>query len=83
MHGHSQEGTKKKLFQNLFKLMFKKYNKKCKVGEGHFTSYFYKNQNSINCVMIVKVMCVLRKPKQEVTTSWQALNMNGPCVIYF
>jgi len=25
-----------------FKLMFNKYNKQCKVGEGHFNSYFYK-----------------------------------------
>jgi len=33
---------KKILFQNLFKLMFNKYNKQCKVGEGHFNSYFYK-----------------------------------------
>jgi hypothetical protein len=30
------------LFQNLFKLMFNKYNKQCKVGEGHLNSYFYK-----------------------------------------
>jgi hypothetical protein len=30
------------LFQNLLKLMFNKYNKQCKVGEGHFNSYFYK-----------------------------------------
>jgi len=30
------------LFQNPFKLMFNKYNKQCKVGEGHFNSYFYK-----------------------------------------
>ncbi len=29
------------LFQNLFKLMFNKYNKQCKVGEGHLNSYFY------------------------------------------
>jgi hypothetical protein len=42
MHDHNQEGTKKKLFQNLFKLMFNKYNKQCKVGEGHLNSYFYK-----------------------------------------
>jgi len=28
-------------FENLFKLMFNKYNKQCKVGEGH-NSYFYK-----------------------------------------
>jgi hypothetical protein len=47
------------LFQNLFKLMFNKYNKQCKVGERHLNSYFYKNQNSIRCVMILKVMCVL------------------------
>ncbi len=32
----------KKLFQNPFKLMFNKYNKQCKVGEGHLNSYFYK-----------------------------------------
>jgi len=30
------------LFQNLFKLMFNKYNKQCKVGEGHLNSYFCK-----------------------------------------
>ncbi len=31
---------KKKLFKkNLFKLMFNKYNKQCKVGEGHLNSY--------------------------------------------
>ncbi len=30
------------LFQNLFKLMFNKYNKQCKVGERHLNSYFYK-----------------------------------------
>jgi len=33
---------KKFLFQNPFKLMFNKYNKQCKVGEGHLNSYFYK-----------------------------------------
>jgi hypothetical protein len=32
MHGHSQEGTNKILFQNPFKLMFNKYSKQCKVG---------------------------------------------------
>jgi hypothetical protein len=42
MHGHSQEGTKFFLFQNPFKLTFNKYNKQCKVGEGHFNPYFYK-----------------------------------------
>jgi hypothetical protein len=41
MHGHSQGGTKEKMFQNPFKLMFNKYNKECEVGEGHFNSYFY------------------------------------------
>ncbi len=30
------------LFQNSFKLMFNKYNKQCKVGEGHLNSYCYK-----------------------------------------
>jgi hypothetical protein len=30
------------LFQNPFKLMFNKYNKQCKVGEGHLNSHFYK-----------------------------------------
>jgi hypothetical protein len=29
------------LFQNLFKLMVNKCDKQCKVGEGHFNSYFY------------------------------------------
>jgi hypothetical protein len=47
------------LFQNPFKFMFNKYNKQFKVGEGHFNSYFYKNQNFIRCVMILKLMCVL------------------------
>jgi hypothetical protein len=47
------------LFQNPFKLMFNKYNKQCKVGEGHLNSYFYKNQNFIRCVMILKIMRVL------------------------
>ncbi len=30
------------LFQNPLKLMFNKYNKQCKVGEGHLISYFHK-----------------------------------------
>jgi hypothetical protein len=30
------------LFQDPFKLMFSKYNKHYKVGEGHLNSYFYK-----------------------------------------
>ncbi len=47
------------LFQNLFKLMFSKYNKQCKVGEGRFIHIFMKNQNFIRCVTILKVMCVL------------------------
>jgi hypothetical protein len=47
------------LFQNPFKLMFNKYNKQCKVGEGHLNLYFHTSQNSIRCVMILKVMCVL------------------------
>jgi len=42
MHGHSQEGTKQNFVSNFFKLMFNKYNKQCKVGEGHLNSYFYK-----------------------------------------
>jgi hypothetical protein len=29
------------LFQNPFKVTFNKYNKQCKVGEGHLNSYFY------------------------------------------
>jgi transglutaminase/protease-like cytokinesis protein 3 len=29
------------LFQNLFKLMFNKYDKQCKMVEGHLNSYFY------------------------------------------
>jgi hypothetical protein len=29
------------LFQFFLKLMFNKYNKQCKVGEGHLNSYFY------------------------------------------
>jgi hypothetical protein len=29
------------LFQNPFKLMFNKYNKKCKVGQWHLNSYFF------------------------------------------
>ncbi len=33
------------LFQNLFKLLFNKYNKQCKVGEGHLNSfYFFKSK---------------------------------------
>jgi len=32
----------KHFFKNLFKLMFNKYNKQCKMGEGHLNSYFYK-----------------------------------------
>jgi hypothetical protein len=35
MHGHSQEGTKQNFGSNFKKLMFNKYFKKCKVGEGH------------------------------------------------
>ncbi len=30
------------LFQIPFKVMFNKYNKQCKVGEGHLNSYIYK-----------------------------------------
>ncbi len=45
-------------FQNSFKLMFNKYNKQCKVGEWHLNSFCFLNQNSIRCVMILKVMCV-------------------------
>ncbi len=51
--------NKKKICFKFFKLMFNKYNKQCKVGEGHLNSYFLKNKNSIRCVMILKVMCVL------------------------
>ncbi len=47
------------LFQNPFKLMFNKYNKQCKVGEGHLNSYFYKKSKFYKCVMILKVLCVL------------------------
>ncbi len=47
------------LLQNLFKLMSNKYNKQYKVSEKHFNSYFYKIQNFIRCVMILKGMCVL------------------------
>jgi hypothetical protein len=47
------------LFQNLFKLMLNKYNKQCKVGEGHFNSYFYKKSKFYKVRMIFKVMCVL------------------------
>jgi hypothetical protein len=46
MHNHNQEGINKILFQNLFKLMFNKYSKQCKMGEGHFNSYFYKKLKS-------------------------------------
>jgi len=43
MHGHSQEKTTQFFFfQNPFKLMLNKYNRQCKVGEGHLSSYFYK-----------------------------------------
>jgi len=38
----AKKEQKKKLFQNPFKLMFNKYNKQCKMGEGHLNSYFYK-----------------------------------------
>jgi len=42
INGKSQGGKKKKKrFENPFKLMFNKYNKQCKVGEGHLNSYFY------------------------------------------
>jgi len=47
------------LFQNPFKLMFNKYNKQCKAGEGHSIYVFIKNQNFIRCVMILKIICVL------------------------
>jgi len=46
MHCNSQEGTNKILFENPFKLMFNKYSKLCKVGEGHPNSYFYKKPKS-------------------------------------
>jgi hypothetical protein len=59
MHGHSQEETKQNFVSNFFKLMFNKYNKQCKVGEGHLNSYFYKNKFFIRCVMILKIMGVL------------------------
>jgi hypothetical protein len=49
----------KMLFQNLFKLMFNKSNKQCKVVKGISIHIFIKNQNFIRCVMILKVMCVL------------------------
>jgi hypothetical protein len=39
--------------------MFNKYNKQCKVGEGHLNSYFYKKSKFYKCVMILKVLCVL------------------------
>jgi hypothetical protein len=38
----AKKEQKKFLFQNPFKLMFNKYNKQCKVNEGHVNSYFYK-----------------------------------------
>jgi hypothetical protein len=42
MHGHSQEGTKQTFVSIFFKqLMFNKYNKQCKVGEGHLNSFFF------------------------------------------
>jgi hypothetical protein len=41
MHGHSQEGTKQNFVSKLFELMFNKYNKQCKVGEGHLNSYIF------------------------------------------
>jgi hypothetical protein len=47
------------LFQNLFTLMFNKYYKQCKVGKGISIHIFIKNQNFMNCVMILKIMCFL------------------------
>jgi hypothetical protein len=46
MHGHSQEGRNFFFFENLLKLMFNKYSKQCKVGEGHLHSYLYKKPKS-------------------------------------
>jgi hypothetical protein len=40
--GITKKEQNKILFQNLFKLMFNWYNKQCKVGEGHFNSFFNK-----------------------------------------
>jgi hypothetical protein len=37
------------LFQNPFKLMFNKYIKQCKVGEGHLNHIFIQKHNSIRC----------------------------------
>jgi hypothetical protein len=42
MHGHSKKGTTFFFFQTPFKLIFNKYDKQGKVGEGHLNSYFYK-----------------------------------------
>jgi len=38
----AKKEQKEILFQIKKNLMFNKYNKQCKVGEGHFNSYFYK-----------------------------------------
>jgi hypothetical protein len=47
------------IFQNPLKLMFNKYNKKSKWVKGISIHIFMKNQNSIRCVTILKVMFVL------------------------
>jgi hypothetical protein len=45
------------LFQTLFKLMFNKYNKQCKVGKRHLNSYFCKKSKFYKVCKIL--MCVL------------------------
>jgi hypothetical protein len=59
MHGHSQEGTIFFLFQIPFKLMSINIVNSAKWVKGISIHIFIKNQNSIRCVMILKVMRVL------------------------
>jgi hypothetical protein len=61
------------LFQNHFKLMFKKYNEQCKMDEGHLNSYFYKkskfykvcNDSKIMCVLILWLILEIETPKSN------------------
>jgi hypothetical protein len=75
MHDHSQEITKQSFVHNPFKLMFNKYNKQCKVGEGHLISYFYKkskfykvcNDSNINVCFNIVVGFGNRNTKIQLT----------------
>jgi hypothetical protein len=59
MHGHSEEGTKQKKNQFFKNWCSMNIINNAKWVKGISIHIFIKNQNSIRCVMILKVMCVL------------------------